>query len=107
MKTFKTIERKAQLLGLPMQDLFALLFGLSLLMVLGIIINFFIPVTKYYFVAVLISVAGAFVLLKRINRHRHPSFLFSYLSYRFRQPRRLELWETPSVRSRQIVPDDE
>ncbi|WKN44919.1 hypothetical protein [Tunicatimonas pelagia] len=98
MKTFKTIEKKAQLLGLPMQDLFALLFGLSLAMVAGIILNFFIAVSKYYFLAVLVSVVGAFFLLKRINRQKHPSFLFSYLSYRLWQVRRLEVWESPRIR---------
>ncbi|WPP51839.1 hypothetical protein [Catalinimonas niigatensis] len=93
MKSFKSIERKAQLLGLPMQDLFALLFGLALAMVLGIVINFFMPVSKYYFFAVLVGTIAAFFLLKRINLRQHPSFLFSLLSYRFFQPKRLEVWE--------------
>jgi hypothetical protein len=92
MKSFKSMERKAQLLGLPMQDLFALLFGLSVAMVVGIVINFFLPVSKYYFFAVLFSTLLGFVVLKRINRYRHPSFLFSLLSYRFWQPKRLEVW---------------
>ena len=101
MKTFKTIERKAQLLGLPMQDLFALLFGLSLAIVAGIILNFVVAVSKYYFLAVLASVVGAFFLLKRINRRKHPSFLFSYLSYHLWQPRKLEVWEGPRIRRTQ------
>ncbi|MDF9799101.1 Flp pilus assembly protein TadB [Catalinimonas alkaloidigena] len=92
MKSFKSIERKAQLLGLPMQDLFALLFGLALAMVLGIVINFFLPVSKYYFFAVLAATVIAFFLLKRVNLRRHPSFLFSLLSYRFFQPKCLEVW---------------
>lgn len=104
MKTFKTMEKKAQLLGLPMQDLFALLFGLSLAMVFGIVVNFFVPVTKYYFLAVLIAVIIAYLLLKRINRHRHPSFLFSYLSYHFFQPRRLEVWQYPAGSNKQKFP---
>ena len=104
MKTFKTIERKAQLLGLPMQDLFALLFGLSLAIVVGIILNFFVAVSKYYFLAVVVSVVGAFFLLKRINRRKHPSFLFSYLSYHLWQARKLEVWESARVRSEQKVP---
>ncbi len=91
MKTFKAIEKKAQLLGLPMQDMFALLFGLSLAMVLGIVLNFFVPVTKYYFMLVLLSTVGAFFSLKRINKSKHPSFLFSYLSYRFWQVRSVEV----------------
>lgn len=91
MKTFKAIEKKAQLLGLPMQDMFALLFGLSLAMVLGIVLNFFVPVTKYYFFVVMLSTVGAFFSLKRINKSKHPSFLFSYFSYRFLQTRRIEI----------------
>ncbi|MDF9796269.1 uncharacterized protein YacL [Catalinimonas alkaloidigena] len=92
MKTFKSIEKKAQILGLPMQDLFTLLFGLSIAMVLGIVINFFLPVSKYYFFAVLIATFGAFFLLKRINLRKHPSFLFSLISYRLWQPKHLEVW---------------
>ncbi|MEK6482441.1 hypothetical protein WJR50_33205 [Catalinimonas sp. 4WD22] len=93
MKTFKSIEKKAQILGLPMQDLFALLFGLSIAMVLGIMINFFLPVSKYYFFAVLAVTIVTFFLLKPINLRNHPSFLFSLLSYRFFQPKQLEVWE--------------
>jgi len=93
MKTFKAIEKKAQLLGLPMQDMFALLFGLSLAMVLGIVLNFFVPVTKFYFLAVLLSTVGAFFSLKRINKSKHPSFLFSYFSYRFLQDRKVGVWK--------------
>ncbi len=97
MKTFKAIEKKAQLLGLPMQDMFALLFGLCLAMVVGIVLNFFVPVTKYYFFIVLLSTVGAFFSLKRINKSKHPSFLFSYVSYHFLQDRKVGVWKYRQV----------
>ena len=89
MKTFRSIEKQAQLLGLPMTDLFALLFVMSLAIVLGIVLNFMIPMSKYYFWGVIFSSGIAYLLLKRLNRKKHPSRIFSYLSYRFWQPRRV------------------
>ena len=87
MKTFRSIEKQAQLLGLPMTDLFALLFVMSLAIVIGIVLNFMVPMSKYYFWSVMLSAGLAYLLLKRLNRQKHPSRMFSYLSYRFLQPR--------------------
>ncbi len=89
MKTFRSIEKQAQLLGLPMTDLFALLFVMSLAIVIGIVLNFMIPMSKYYFWGVILSTGLAYLLLKQLNQKKHPSRLFSYLSYRFWQPRYL------------------
>ena len=99
MKTFRSIEKQAQLLGLPMTDLFALLFVMSLAIVFGIVLNFMIPMSKYYFWGVILSAGLAYLLLKKLNRQqyplvgtpmgKHPSRLFSYLSYRFLQPRQV------------------
>ena len=91
MKTFRTIEKQAQLLGLPMTDLFALSFIMSLAIVFGIVLNFMIPMSKYYFWGVILSAGVAYLLLKRMNRNKHPSRIFSYLSYRFLQPRQVVL----------------
>ena len=89
MKTFRTIEKQAQLLGLPMTDLFALLFVMSLAIIVGIVLNFMVPMSKYYFWGVILSAGLAYLLLKRLNKQKHPSRLFSYLSYRFLQPRQI------------------
>ena len=89
MKTFRSIEKQAQLLGLPMTDLFALLFVMSLAIVIGIVLNLMIPMSKYYFWGVIVSSSLGYLLLKRLNRKKHPSRLFSYLSYRFLQPRQV------------------
>jgi len=91
MKTFRSIEKQAHLLGLPMTDLFALLFVMSLAIVLGIVLNFMIPMSKYYFWGIILLAGLSYLLLKRLNRKKHPSRLFSYLSYRFWQPRHLRL----------------
>ena len=89
MKTFRSIEKQAQLLGLPMTDLFALLFVMSLAIVFGIVLNFMISMSKYYFWGVILSAGLAYLMLKRLNRKKHPSRMFSYLSYRFLQPRQV------------------
>lgn len=101
MKTFRSIEKQAQLLGLPMTDLFALLFVMSLAIVIGIILNFVIPMSKYYFWGVMLLAGLAYLLFKRLNRQqyplvgtpmgKHPSRMFSYLSYRFLQPKHLSV----------------
>ena len=89
MKTFRSIEKQAQLLGLPMTDLFVLSFVMSLAIVLGIVLNFMVPMSKYYFWSVILFTGLGYLLLKRLNRHKHPSRIFSYLSYRFLQPRQV------------------
>ena len=89
MKTYRTIEKQAQLLGLPMTDLFALLFVMSLSIVFGIVLNFMIPMSKYYFWGVILLAGLGYLLLKRLNRQKHPSRMFSYLSYRCWQPRQV------------------
>ncbi|MGD1889759.1 MAG: hypothetical protein ACFB15_04030 [Cyclobacteriaceae bacterium] len=94
MKTFRSIEKQAQLLGLPMNDLFVLLLLMSLLIVLGIVLNLIIPLSKYYFWTVILATIFTYFLLRKVNRQRHPTLLFSYLSYHFRQPRRLSVWGT-------------
>ena len=91
MKTFRSIEKQAQLLGLPMTDLFALLFVMSLAIVIGIVLNFMIPMSKYYFWSVILLAGLGYLSLKRLNKHKHPSRMFSYLSYRFWQPRQVIL----------------
>ena len=101
MKTFRSIEKQAQLLGLPMTDLFALLFVMSLAIVIGIVLNFMIPMSKYYFWSIILSAGIAYLLLKRLNRKKHPSRLFSYISYRFLQPRYLRL-RRPEVGIRRL-----
>nr|WKN34421.1 hypothetical protein K4G66_18760 [Tunicatimonas sp. TK19036] len=92
MKTFRTIEKQAQLLGLPMNDLFVLLLLMSLFIVLGIVLNLMIPLSKYYFWSVIVFTLLAYFLLRKVNRQKHPTLLFSYLSYRFRQPRNISVW---------------
>jgi hypothetical protein len=91
MKTYRSINRQVRLLGLPLQDMFLLLFVMSLSIVLGIVLNFFVAMSKYYFWSVLLSSGLVYVLLRRLNYYQHPSLVFSYLSWRFWQPRRLEL----------------
>lgn len=91
MKTYRSINRQVRLLGLPLQDMFLLLFVMSLAIVLGIVLNFFLAMSKYYFWSVLLSSGLVYLLLRRLNRYQHPSLVFSYLSWRFWQPRKLEV----------------
>jgi len=91
MKTYRSINRQVRLLGLPLQDMFLLLFIMSLSILLGIVLNFFVAMSKYYFWSVLLGSLVVYILLRRLNYYQHPSLVFSYLSWRFWQPRSLKL----------------
>jgi hypothetical protein len=91
MKTYRSINRQVRLLGLPLQDMFLLLLIMSLSIVLGIVLNFFVAMSKYYFWSVLLGSLVVYVLFRRLNHYQHPSLVFSYLSWRFWQPRSLKL----------------
>ncbi|MDO1449835.1 hypothetical protein Q0590_26385 [Rhodocytophaga aerolata] len=86
MKTYKSLERKSLILGMPLTDLLLLLSLLIALVLLGSIGSLFFPVSRYYYLATVAIIAGLYLLMKFINRKGHPHFLFAALSFHFRQP---------------------
>ena len=95
MKTYKSIERKSVVLGMPVNDLVLLLFLIIALVMLGAIMGAFIPVSKYYYLCSLLAVIVLQFILKYFNRRKHPTFISSFISYHFLQAHRISILEKP------------
>ncbi|WP_017733366.1 hypothetical protein [Nafulsella turpanensis] len=91
MKTYKSIERKSMILGMPVQDLLLLMALLIGLVLLGGVMGTFMPVSKYYYLLSLCLVLLLLLLLRSLGRRKHPTFLSSVISYYFLQARRISL----------------
>jgi hypothetical protein len=81
---------------MPIADLMLLLALLIALVLLGSIASIFFPVSKYYYLSTVGIVAILYLLMKFINRRKHPNFLFAALSFHFRQPEVIHPY-TPSA----------
>jgi threonine/homoserine/homoserine lactone efflux protein len=86
MKTYKSIERKSLILGMPIGDLMLLLALLIALVLLGSIGSIFFPVSKFYYLSTVGMVLLLYLAMKFINRRKHPNFLVAALSFHVRQP---------------------
>lgn len=76
---------------MPVQDLLLLLALLISLVLLGGIMGTFMPVSKYYYLTSLCLVLLLLLVLRRLGRQQHPTFLSSFISYHFLQARRISL----------------
>ncbi|EMR00617.1 hypothetical protein [Cesiribacter andamanensis] len=98
MRTYRSIERKSRILGMPAGDLLLLLSLLVLLVLLGGIMGTFLKVSKYYYFSSLLAVLMLQFFLRYLNRRKHPSFLASWISYRFLQARKITVFpNSPSL----------
>jgi len=89
MRTFKSIERPAQVLGIEIQSLglvFGVVIGGGILTgVAGMVIS----VPGWFYLLLLLVAAGLFFGLKYLGKHRPPGYAQGYVSFRFQQPKRL------------------
>jgi hypothetical protein len=91
MRSYKSIERPAQILGMNLMDLglvVALLIGG--VMVLGIASTLFM-VPRLLYTLVLLTAIGMFFALRWMAKNRPPGFLMGFLSFHLVQPRRISL----------------
>ena len=93
MRTYKSIERRSTILGMPVTDLMLLLVALVGLVMLGSVISIFTPVSKYYYLCALGAVLGGYLVLRYANRNRHPSYLQAVLSFHFKQPKKISTFQ--------------
>jgi hypothetical protein len=91
MRTYKSIEKKSAILGMPLQDLALLLFMLIGLVMAGSVVSIFITVSKYYYLFTLLLICGLYCLLKITNRQAHPGFILCFISFYFKQPKKITL----------------
>jgi len=96
MRSYKSIERPAQVLGMNLQDL-GILVGLFigsvlLLGFLGIIVK--IP-RLVYLIVIVVEVLLLFGF-RYLSKTQAPGFLLAWVSFKFSQPRRIAVGSLPS-----------
>ena len=91
MRSYKSIERPAQVLGMNLPDL-GLVVGLFLAAVLAIgIVGLVVTVPRFLYLLIVILLVVLLYGLRYLAKHRPPGFLLSWLSFHRRQPRRIAL----------------
>jgi type IV secretory pathway VirB3-like protein len=91
MRSYKSIERPAQVLGMNLPDL-GLVVGLFLAAVLAIgIAGLVVTVPRFLYLLILVALVVLLYGLRYLAKHRPPGFLLSWLSFHRRQPRRIAL----------------
>ncbi|MFB9865670.1 hypothetical protein [Rufibacter immobilis] len=95
MRSYKSIERPAQVLGMNLMDL-GLAVGLFIgsVLLLGLL-NLLVHIPRLVYLAVFLLELGVLAVLRLLGRTRSPGFLMGWLSYRFLQPRRIAVGFPP------------
>ena len=89
MKTYKLIEKKSHLLGMPLEDLGLVIIFFATLVISYNIMNLWLTVSRHFLlIAALISLA-LLVVLKKVNKSHQPGFLTSWLAFRLKTPRHI------------------
>lgn len=89
MKVQKSLEKPTRILGMRMQEL-----GLYICLLIGLItltsvVRTVAPIPRSVYVVVLVMLIGSWSLLRWGERHKHPSFLVSIISWAFFQPKQV------------------
>lgn len=91
MRSYKSIERPAQVLGMSLRELGLGVVGLiSIAFLIGIAGNF-MTVPRQAYLLLLVLFAALIYGLRFLGKHRPPNFLLSWLSFHLKQPRRIAL----------------
>lgn len=89
MKVQKSLEKPTRILGMRMQEL-----GLYVCLLIGLVTvvslaRTILPIPRVVYVVILATLVGSWLLLRWGERHKHPSFLISLLSWAFFQPKQV------------------
>lgn len=94
-KVYKVVEREGKVLGLPFADFGFVASVFLIAFIGGGAAGIFVVVPKYYYLIAVIVVVGLYIFLRVANGKKHPSYLFSFLSARFLQPKHIVINEPP------------
>ena len=96
MRSYKSIERPAQVLGMNLQDL-GILVGLFIgsVLLLGFL-GMAVKIPRLVYLIVIVLEIGLILGLRYLTRTQAPGFLMGWLSYTFIQPRRLAVGPLPT-----------
>lgn len=88
----KLVNRPVKVGGVPMKELFFVVVGFAGLILLAAIVKTLFDWShwSYYLVCIVLLIVSV-IILKKANKHDHPSFLLSFISYRFIQPKKIKL----------------
>lgn len=89
MRSYKSIERPAQVLGINLQDL-GLMVGLFIgsVLLLGFL-GMAVKIPRLVYLVVILVEFGLFLGLRYLSQKQAPGFLTGWLSFTFVQPRRV------------------
>lgn len=94
MRSYKSLERPAQILGMNLVDLgLVVAFLIGTVMLLGIL-SALVTVPGWLHTLVLVLAIGMFFGLRWLSKNRPPGFLMSFLSYHLVLPKRIALGPT-------------
>ena len=96
MRSYKSIERPAQVLGMNLQDL-GILVGLFIgsVLLLGFL-GMAVKIPRMVYLLVIVVEIALIMGLRYLTRTQAPGFLMGWLSYTFIQPRRLAVGPIPT-----------
>lgn len=95
MRSYKSIERPAQVLGMNLQDL-GLVVGLFIgsVLLLGFL-SLAIKIPRLVYLVVILAELALLLGLRYLSKTRAPGFLMGWLSFTFIQPRRIAVGPLP------------
>ncbi|MBC3538271.1 hypothetical protein ACFSC6_07990 [Rufibacter sediminis] len=98
MRSYKSIEKPAQVLGMNIMDL-GLVVGLFIgsVLLLGFL-NMMVPIPRLVYLAVFLLEVGLILVMRFLTKTHPPGFLIGWLSFHFVQPRRIAVGLVPPVK---------
>lgn len=99
MRTYKSIERPSQVLGIDINNLFVVMgFAIGTAILVGLLGIAFPIHWSVYILLILVSL-GLFLMFKYLAKHRPPGFAMGFVSFHLRQPKRLSLGLRPKPKT--------
>lgn len=100
MEIRKSLEQKTLVLGIEIRDLGVILSLFFGSMILISIIRMFIPISNWYNVAGIVAVGFYIWFVKYGLKHKHPSFIVSFVSFYLFQPKRIVMKKLKFIETR-------
>ena len=95
MRSYKSIERPAQVLGMNIQDLGIMVgLGIGSVLLLGFL-SMAVKIPRIVYLLVILVEVGLLMGLRYLSKKQAPGFLMGWLSFTFIQPRRLTVGPLP------------
>lgn len=89
MKVQKSLEKPTRILGMRMQELGLYVCLLIGLITLASIARTIVPVPRAVYAVILFLLVVSWLVLRWGERHKHPSFLVSMISWKLLQPKQV------------------